>query len=131
MEFRGKSTEKDEWVYGNLIQKEGYSAIIIFDYDSVWNEYVEVEVDPKTVGLFTGGIPRSHQKKIYSGDLHLSEAEVDGEPHKSYLPVVFDNGAFWIDESFKKDGTCLSLLCKYDEDINIVGNIHENPELLK
>jgi len=77
------------------------------------------------------GIEDNNEKEVYEGDIHLSEVEDDGKIIKGYLPIVFDNGAFWLDQSFKKDGTYLTLLCEYDEPLNIVGNIYENAELLK
>jgi uncharacterized phage protein (TIGR01671 family) len=77
------------------------------------------------------GIEDANEKEVYEGDIHLSEVEDDGKIIKGYLPIVFDNGAFWLDQSFKKDGSYLTLLCEHDEPLNIVGNIYENPELLK
>lgn len=75
------------------------------------------------------GLKDENGKEIFEGDLHLSESIMDGKPNKSYLPILFENGAFWIDESFEKNGTYLTLLCEYGEPLNIQGNIHENPEL--
>ena len=70
-------------------------------------------------------------KEIYEGDLHGFEIEIDDKTTWCYLPVVFDNGAFWLDESFEKDGSMLTLLCEYnDEPLNIVGNRHQNPEFI-
>lgn len=63
---------------------------------------------------------------VYDGDLLESKAEVDGEEHISNIPVVFENGALWVDESFKKDGTYLHLLNEWDEEIKVIGNIYEN-----
>lgn len=69
--------------------------------------------------------------EVFAGDIHKTDpVDVDGEMQSSYLPIVFDNGSFWIDESFEKDGSYLHLLSSYDEKLNIVGNIFENPELL-
>ena len=57
--------------------------------------------------------------------------EVDGEMIDSTLPVVFENGAFWLDESYAKDKSLLKLLCEYnDAPLNIVGNIYETLKLL-
>lgn len=62
---------------------------------------------------------------IYEGDLIESKAIVDGKESISKLPVVFDNGAFYLDESFKKDGTYLTLLNEFDEKLKVIGNIHK------
>lgn len=77
------------------------------------------------------GVEDKNGKEVCEGDIHSERNNIDGTMTDIYMPVVFDNGAFWIDESFNKDGSSLYLLCEYnDAPLNIVGNIHENPELL-
>ena len=77
------------------------------------------------------GAIKINEVEIYEGDIHLEKAIVDKKEITAYYPIVYENGAYWIDESFAKDGTCLTLLCEYEIPINIVGNIYENSELLK
>jgi len=60
---------------------------------------------------------------VYDGDLLESINQEDGSVSK--IPVVFENGAFWVDESFHKDGTYLHLLAEWDEKIKVIGNIYE------
>ncbi len=79
---------------------------------------------------FTGLLDKNG-KEIYDCDIHMHEFESDGEKQKSYSPIVWDNGAFWVDESLLKDGSLLTLLGEFDEPLNIVGNRFENPELLE
>lgn len=63
---------------------------------------------------------------VYDGDLLESKSEVDGEKIASEIPVIFENGAMWVDESFHKDGSYLHLLAEWDEPIKVIGNIYEN-----
>lgn len=107
-----------------IMTNEVDASIVCAGYNDN-GDWKELEV------MFFSGIIDSNVKEVFEGDLHKTEPiEVDGEMISSYLPVVFDNGAFWLDESFKKDGSLLTLLCEYDEPLNIQGNIHANPELL-
>lgn len=127
--LRGKKVNENKWVYGSLIDW-GDGDFSIANPSTITGANI-FHIVPSTVGQFTG-VKDKKEKNIYVGDLHLTEAEVDGKMKKNYLPVLFDNGAYWLDESFKKDGTHLTLLCQYnDEPLNIMGNIHDNPELLK
>ncbi len=151
IEFKGKRKDTGDWITGNLFipnQFLGGNYICpkttFADFMTDFEDGDDIadhrgngiglghfnEVIAESVGQFTG-IEDKNGNKVFSGDLHLTEpVEVDGEMKSSYLPVVFDNGAFWLDESFDKDGSLLTLLCEYDEPLNIQGNIHDNPELL-
>lgn len=77
-----------------------------------------VEVHPESVGQFTGLTDKSG-KEIYDGDI------LDGN-----RVVTFKYGAFWNDEIFGKGKfpICFHLSEKLDH--KIIGNIHDNPELL-
>ncbi|WP_127846171.1 YopX family protein [Psychroflexus aestuariivivens] len=79
-----------------------------------------------SIMLFSGKLDKNN-RKIFAGDLHKDETIVDGEMKASYYPIIFEDASFWVDESFKKDGTCLIPLSEYPEPINIQGNIFENP----
>ena len=83
--FRGKSKETGEWLYGNLIYKEGKNYIP--DTDKIYSMYYDInyindydltfteqnvnsirEVDSNTVGQYTGMIDK-HKKKIFEHDI--------------------------------------------------------------
>lgn len=74
-----------------------------------------VEVDPSTVGQYTG-LNDKNGKKIFEGDILSLRT---GRPHV----VRFKNGAFILEDS----AIPMSFAIKFE----IIGNVTDNPELLK
>lgn len=116
--FRGKDRMSGEWVYGDLYQErhsDGTIKTTIVQPLSVYN------VDPDTVGQYTGSIDRNG-KKIFEGD--ILEYTVLSNPRLG--DVKFAYGAFYLscvgysDEFFYNCG-----------DKVVIGNIHDNSELIK
>ena len=127
IKFRGKSILTDEWFYGDLVHSadKKRTAILVNDKDS----YDECEVDPETVGQFTGLMDKNGAE-IYEGD--ILKWEKDG---LMYV-VKFWYGMFYASvKECNEDilgGFPLHALTEYeDRKCEIVGNIHDNPELLK
>ena len=124
--FRGKRTDNGEWVYGNYyiaekLDKSGVEYFII-EIEAEGSQYYVI---PETVGQYTG-LEDKNGKKIFEGDI-LKFTDADGRD--VYLNVVFENGAFLIEE----DGVINSdLMPSYDcLGVEVIGNIYDNPELLK
>ena len=127
--FRGK-TDKGEWVQGCFLHNG-------FDYDTaIWEEENKLvtEVIPKTVGQYTG-LTDKNGKKIFEGDIH--EHIVGG---KSYFFVVKYGKYYDFEAADKRYGwyfqntktnDCNSFYGDEKKYANIIGNIHDNPELLK
>ena len=106
--FRGISIDTNEMVYGDLLQ---YRVMpVIFDKDKE-----QWEVKANTVGEFTGLFDKQG-KEIYEGDVVITNHETNR--------VVFASGSFCL------YNTGEGLYEIHSSDINIIGNIHENLELL-
>ena len=129
--FRGK-TYDGKWEQGDL-RHGGYvrndSETYIMRSDYALNN---IPVDPKTVGQFTG-LTDKHGKKIFEGDIVRMERGlmVNGEyAYCDVCKVIYDHCCFFV--AFA-DGCRRTRLYREDdtERYEIIGNIHDNPELLK
>ena len=136
IKFRGKSSaeefESDEgitvntgdWIYGNIIVDNGQAYIVNGVVDCT-GEYISLEnwcpIDVKTVGQLTG-LKDKHGVEIYEGD------KVTKIGSDWVRPVVYNGSGFYL-----KDATCSSLdiWAEDDVEIEVIGNIYENPELLE
>ena len=126
--FRGKQTDNGEWIEGayspfhlNFGEREEKPHIIIIsddeDIDGLW-----CEVIPETVGQYTG-LTDKNGKRIFEGDI-VSLVKHDGLIYKVvYVPCRYE-----LVNS--KGVNCFVLDIYKSENIEVIGNIHDNPELL-
>lgn len=117
IEFRGK-LNNGEWAYGNLEVKTDKVCIITPD-DTPLGKYGQVI--PETVGQYTG-LTDKNGTKIFEGDILAI-----GENGKRYqtVSVSFKDGAFRVSHY------AINLLESRNIESEVIGNIHDNPELLK
>lgn len=114
--FRGKRTDTGEWVFGYLADEAYINDINTIDLSSI-------EVDPDTVGQYTGLKDRDG-KEIYEGDLLL------------FVGMVWEVGynenlaSFVLCTEYGIGSTPLGEMIR-SFDFKISGNIHDNPELLE
>lgn len=117
--FRGRRTDNGEWVYG-YVCRYGWTGkentYIVPNYASA---LYSVEVDPKTVGQYTGLVDKNGTK-IFEDDIILLRS--DEEPYQ----VVFDKSCFHVYDS----SVCYIMNNFYDYEMEVIGNIYDNPELL-
>lgn len=149
--FGGKRLDNGEWVSsGNIItfNDEGDGKMFFIpelnskctcthdEQDNIlsFNSGIFYKVAPETVGQFTGLTDKSG-KKIFEGDIgrykQVDGAKRNGKPITCIGKVVYNvkTASFAIES---KDETG----CKYFDyfpikDFEVIGNIHDNPELLE
>ena len=131
IKFRGKRIDSGEWVYGGIIQYGDYVAIIQHSDYHGWHTFIEV--DPATVGQFTG-LRDKNRREIFEDDLLQSPVGA------MYIwQVKFEDGAYILEQinGLKKrekrghvqDFCCEDVIELYQ--LVKIGNIHDNPELLR
>ena len=135
IKFRGKRVNDCEWVYGDYHRRAGGVHCII-DMQPDWQGkvmYQLSQVDPDTVGQFTGWIDKNGEE-IYEGDvldvlysIHVERENVCvvfGNNKVERTPGFYfsDNGTTECDHTWDFRDFLL--------DRKVIGNIHDNPELL-
>lgn len=140
--FRGKRLDNGEWMYGDLIENQGRffiyhatSETTIEDNDDRRIVVAAFEVDPATVGQYTG-LKDKKWTMIFEGDILLLS---DGKSHSE--DVVVEHGLYgWTfynpqTATFYSDGSHTYIAvenCRFMFGTGVViGNIHDNPDLLK
>lgn len=122
--FRGKRTDNGEWFEGCLATfKDGDCAI--FDPDD--EETPLYQVDPETVGQYTGLTDKSG-KKIFEGDIVQYYDTIEGNICIPEIVIFGDSG--WQTKSIKCD-VADELNPRVAKDYKVIGNIYDNPKLLK
>lgn len=140
IKFRGRCIDLPVWRYGDLLQYND-GDVYIGEHDDHWtddglhwNSYNTITcVDEDTVGQYTG-MKDKDGVEIYEGDIIMSSAST-GEP--IYHDVFYneEQGAFYAGLNGRRDasfGIC-SLYKQWIDEFGkkVVGNIYDNPELLK
>lgn len=116
--FRGKRTDNGEWITD--------SETYIRDGDGIWlseGNLNVVTVIPETVGQFTG-LTDKNSKKIFEGDI-VSLTKYSDLIYK----VVYELCRYELVNS--KGANCFVLDIYKSKDIEAIGNIHDNPDMLK
>ena len=140
--FRGKRIDNGQWVYGVPVigitsgvfmvwieseTKRGHGELSLRDVVK------QAEVIPETVGQYTG-LKDKNGKEIFEGDIIAFEDSDGGYEYPDLVVntgiveygelrfyftnrVAVDMGDFYI-----KDGRC--------DEVEVIGNIHDNPELM-
>ena len=138
--FRGKGVNDGRWYHGSYLRMdkttycfaEDYEGVnniehfIVFDQMTDWglpNNHIMVEVDPETVGQYTG-LTDKNRAHIFEGDIITARYVNDGRLTKGV--VNFLNGCFCVKYD-DYNNPAIDMLYEYE----IIGNIHDNPELLE
>lgn len=124
IKFRGKvkhhnpmTNPENGWVVGYYFQNltQGEMCSYIFQLPCSW------EVIPETVGQFTGLLDKNG-KEVYEGDIVIFDNHLQGVSQ-----VVYDYAGFDVVSNNYRT----TLRPKMNNHIRVIGNIHDNTELLK
>ena len=115
--FRGKCKTDNEWLYGfPYVTRK--NAVKINWYCSEFGSMRTDEVDPETVGQYTG-LTDKNGVRIFEGDIIRFEDDI------GYVIYTEGYARFLVDSPNRY------ISMDYSSEFEVIGNIHDNPELLK
>ena len=150
IKFKGK-TANGQWFYGSLVYSDNIEPAIYFEVGKGSIKTFDfVYVKPETVGQFTGlyaGVFNDlcgdkEYDKIYEGDkisvTYATQGMSNSHEHTITGVVAFKDGSFVVEWDFPKKGkykyqtlNSIKRLGDCGVVIKIIGNIHNNAELLE
>lgn len=129
--FRGKRKDTGEWVYGDLLN-------VGIDYDYAIRTYGGREhgqvnaVNEKTVGQYTG-LTDKNGKRIFEGD--IIRTITFGFDCDKFITEIKFGARSGVQGFYLANGRMMFYFGQTDltvmDDTAVIGNIHDNPELLK
>lgn len=144
IKFRAKGLIDDNWHYGSYLYTDNnvnnpylttppVGKHQIFEYcagDFLMGGWEPIEINPNTLGQFTS-LKDKNGKEIYEGDvIAFNWRSCDGVDITDLLEVRFIRGVF----AFLWDGDIdheANIVSPTHEWATVVGNIHDNPDLIK
>ena len=133
--FRGKQKKNGKWLVGcGIIETDNWVSIftVTDDLDENSADVTEYEVIPETVGQYTG--KEVDGEMLFTGDIVETYEDYDdkfGYPATN----VFKSVVIWDEENFcyafDTDGYIQPFNDWEWDNSTKIGNIHDNPELLK
>jgi uncharacterized phage protein (TIGR01671 family) len=132
IKFRGIRVDNGEWAYGYYWQRADGKHYIHSIDRSV--DYEDIQVIPETVGQSTG-LKDKTGKEIFEGDIvaytifekrgHGDDVTLEYEDRKEEV-CWNEKGGYWgapiIELAFQQ---------RYDDELKVIGNIHEHPSLIQ
>lgn len=144
IKFRGYSHEHEVWIYGDLLQYPDGEVYIMEHSDG---ESLSYRVEPESVDQSTG-LKDKDDKEIYEGDIVRLPVS-DSSVRHFVVEWANENRKLMSLDGFEHDGNPISISgwcfnwCGYrlypsvidgvldTERMVVIGNIHDNPELIK
>lgn len=138
--FRGKRKDTGEWIEGYYAKAKDYLSEkemhVIFPLDLTLYPHSEFsgyyEVDPETVGQYIGYMDKNC-KKVFEGDI-LGYAHPSGRVDRCAIGYEGSSFIYHTPQEYRLDVGDPIEDSDYGINIEIrevIGNIHDNPELLE
>lgn len=137
IKFRGKSLD-GKWLFGYIyryVNRDGIDTVAIIEidnngFDATLNLH---KISHNTIGQFTG-LHDKNGKEIYEGDI-IRSFDSQGEPILHAIEYENNDAQFIVVLAgyTKYDFGCSGITQKWINEFEkeVIGNIHDNPELLK
>lgn len=118
VKYRAKVFKSNKWIYRQPFHIRG----TWYMYNSLWDM---VRIDNRTISQYTEQNDVNH-KEIYGGDIVARTVLAFGDQRIFIGEVKMYEGCWWID-----NGTTAIPLWNEFHELKVLGNIHDNPELLE
>ena len=115
--FRGKRNDNGNWIEGSLFTRPNRCYIFPLPITTSKSEVI-----PETVGQFTG-LTDKNGKNIFEGDI----CRIGNLLYK----VEFKYSCWWFTILSRKVYCCPAFNSHCGDLCEVIGNIHDNPELLE
>jgi uncharacterized phage protein (TIGR01671 family) len=120
--FRAKRKDTGEWVEGFYFESFTEIPYIMTLHDHILGMTEFYEVDPATVGQFTGLLDKNG-KRIFEGDIvkaHDAYKQYSEPNHEFTGAVEFDNASFLINQD-----DCVKHYRWMDYECEVISTIHD------
>lgn len=135
--FRGKRIDNGEWVEGWYVPPietdwHKFGTAISYICESGYLE--DVTVDPATVCQYTG-LTDKNGKRIFEGDRVVYPDSTGYSSYDDYNEGVVDYDEeamrFYFTDRWSVEMEDFDVVCGMMVDVQVIGNIHDNQELMK